>query len=233
MCFEFTVQNWAAWPPVSATARHINQKALLANIPRMLKRRLTPLAKTVFSAAIQCLPEGNSDIPLVFSSTHGELAKSLNMMEQLEQGEEISPTAFSLSVHNAIAGLFSMAFHDQNQTTVIAPGKEGLCAAFIETAGLLQEGHEEILLVFYDEPLPEFYPAEPFQLSCPQESALALLITQPNNNKGIRIKLSQSNQCGYTGEQPVQLSCLLQFLAQPQSELLIQTENHSWLFQKT
>ncbi len=233
MNVEFTVKNWAAWPPSSQTANHISQKELLASIPGMLKRRLTPLARTVFSATIHCLPEGNSDIPLVFSSTHGELAKSLTMMEQLEQGEEISPTAFSLSVHNAIAGLFSMAFHDQNQTTVIAPGKEGLCAAFIETAGLLQEGHEKILLVFYDEPLPEFYPAEPFQLSYPRESALALLITQPDKNKGLRIKLSQSVQYGYEGEQPVQLPRLVQFLAQPQSELLIKTENHSWIFQKT
>ena len=57
------------------------------------------------------------------------------MMEMIEAGEEISPTAFSLSVHNAIAGLFSMARRNNTQSTVVAPGEEGMAPAFIEALG--------------------------------------------------------------------------------------------------
>jgi len=89
----FTIQNWNVWPPLGKEVDDaLLQKQLLLTLPRMLRRRLTPLARAVFSAAIPCVDK-NSAIPIVFSSTHGELAKSFKMMEMLEAGEEISPTA--------------------------------------------------------------------------------------------------------------------------------------------
>ena len=59
----------------------------------------------------------------------------------MQKGEEVSPTAFSLSVHNAIAGLFSIAYGCHQEITVIAPGQDGIAPAFIEALGLLQEHH--------------------------------------------------------------------------------------------
>ncbi len=140
---DFILHQWAVWPPMQPNAEQdlARQKELLASVPKMLKRRLSPLAKIVFCAANQCIDE-HTIVPTVFSSAHGELAKSFDMLELLEAGEEISPTAFSLSVHNAIAGLFSIAWQNKLQCTVVAPGEEGLAAAFIEALGLLQEGAE-------------------------------------------------------------------------------------------
>ena len=174
---DFILHQWAVWPPMQPNAEQdlARQKELLASVPKMLKRRLSPLAKIVFCAANQCIDE-NTIVPAVFSSAHGELAKSFAMLELLEAGEEISPTAFSLSVHNAIAGLFSMAWQNKLQCTVVASGEEGLAAAFIEALGLLQEGAEQVLLVFYDEPLVDFYPSAPFKLSTDESRALALRI---------------------------------------------------------
>ena len=105
------------------------------------------------------------------------------MMKMIEQGEEISPTAFSLSVHNAIAGLFSMAFQNNNESTVIAPGEEGISTAFIEALGMIQEGKDEILIVLYDEPLVDFYPSAPYQLSTIESRAITLLVS--SQGKGL------------------------------------------------
>lgn len=202
----------------------------MATVPKMLKRRLSPLAKVVFSAVSQCLDERFMLIPTVFSSSHGELAKSFAMMEMLEAGEEISPTAFSLSVHNAIAGLFSMAWHNKLQCTVIAPGEEGMAPAFIEALGLLQEGAEHVLVVFYDEPVVDFYPSAPFRLSAEERCALVLRISK--SGAGQALTMSSSPLSAREGEQPVQLPAFIGFLAGDEAKLTFKTPRHSWCWEK-
>lgn len=228
---DFILHKWAVWPPLQVNAEMdlVRERELLASVPKMLKRRLSPLAKIAFCAANQCIDE-HMIMPMVFSSSHGELAKSFAMMEMLEAGEEISPTAFSLSVHNAIAGLFSMAWQNKLQCTVVAAGEEGLAAAFIEALGLLQEGAEQVLLVFYDEPLLDFYPSAPFKLSADKSCALALRIAE--TGKGQALRMSSLPLTGNDGEQPVQLSAFIRFLAEPQAQLTLQTPRHSWLWEK-
>jgi Beta-ketoacyl synthase, N-terminal domain len=229
---DFVVQTWAIWPPTGLNDEQElgkMQDKLLAFVPNNLKRRLSPLAKTVFCSVSQC-ENSNSCIPVVFSSTHGELARSLDMIKLIEAGEEVSPTAFSLSVHNAIAGLFSIVHGNTSEVTVLAPGEDGIAPAFLEALGLLQEGTQEVLMVFYDEPLPEFYPAEPFQLSANTSCAVALKITKDGDGQAIRFK--RDEQCGYVGEQPVQLPLLIQFLSGSTTQLQIKTPRQSWYWQK-
>ena len=224
---DFILLKWAVWPPLQVAAERdlARQKELLASVPKMLKRRLSPLAKTVFCAANQCIDE-HIVVPTVFSSSHGELAKSFSMMEMLEAGEELSPTAFSLSVHNAVAGLFSIAWKNQLQCTVVASGEEGLAPAFIEALGLLQEGAEQVLLVFYDEPLVDFYPSAPFKLATKETRALALRIAK--SGAGQSLKMSSLPLTGNDGEQPLQLMAFIRFLAEPQEQLTLKTPRHSW-----
>jgi hypothetical protein len=220
---EFVIHAWGMAPT------HQRDDSLAA-VPKMLKRRLTPLARTVFSAIHRC-GLTNSDILMVFSSNHGELAKSFQMMEQLEAGEEISPTHFSLSVHNAIAGLFSMAYHNQQECSVIAPGMEGVAAGFIEATGLLQEGYREVLLVFYDEPLVDFYPAMPFRLSAP-EMALALRLGLHGEGEKISLSYAICDHETNDGEQALQLPLLAEFLTSFEKDLTIKTPTKSWHWQR-
>jgi len=227
---EFIVRHWDVWPPLDTNVdKQLIQQERLAIIPKMLKRRLSPLARMVFCAAIPCLKD-NKQIPTVFSSTHGELAKSFNMMEMIEAGEEISPTAFSLSVHNAIAGLFSMAFKNKSESTVVAPGEEGIAAAFIESTGLLQEGAEQVLVVLYDEPLVNFYPSAPFKLSTDKSCVVALLLSK--TGLGIPLRFSQQQYIGNDGEQPLQVPLLIDFLANNHNQLQIGTPRHCWCWDK-
>jgi len=232
---QFIINAWNVWPPVDPNIDKDEVfKKRLSTLPKILKRRLTPLARTVFAAAIPCMDvctDKTQQIATVFSSTHGELEKSFNMMQLIEAGEEISPTAFSLSVHNAIAGLFSMAFNNHNQCTVVAPGEEGIVAAFIEAIGLLQEGEEQVLIVFYDEPLVEFYPASPYKLSADQSNAIALLISA--KGEGLSVQLNSQNTDGDNVEQPLQIIMLMKFLVENQDKLLIHTPRHSWCFENS
>lgn len=231
MHYNFIVSQWGSWPPLQEdkNAAAFCDKALLASVPKMLKRRLTPLAKMVFCAANQCITE-NCPMSVVFSSTHGELAKSFAMMEMIEAGEDISPAAFSLSVHNAIAGLFSIAYNNTLASTVVAPGEEGIAAAFIEAIGLLEEGEDQVLLVFYDEPLVDFYPSAPFNLSSEESSAVALRITKYGT--GIPLRMHYSEEQGNDGEQAVQIPLLIKFLSSNSQRLQLCSPRHSWCWEK-
>lgn len=209
---DFIVFNWSAWCPdldVSdnrlITADNITVPAC---VPKMLQRRLSPLARAVFAVADRCITAGEA-LPVVFSSAHGELSKSLAMLQAIEAGEELSPTAFSLSVHNAIAGLFSIAYHNHQEITVIASGQEGIAPAFIDALGILHEGAAAVLMVFYDEPVADFYPIAPFNLSA-TPCVLALRIAL--SGAGLPLSLKRATDSRDTGEHSVQLRMFLKFL---------------------
>jgi hypothetical protein len=195
----------------------------------MLKRRLTPLARAVFNTADQCLTAGEI-LPVVFSSAHGEIGKSLAMLKTIQAGHELSPTAFSLSVHNAIAGLFSIAYGISQEITVIAPGLEGIAPAFIEALGILHEGAGEVLIILYDEPIADFYPIAPFNLNSPYPCVLALKIALAGD--GLPFQLFRCMQSRDDGEHPVQLLRFLSFLLAEERSLSLGNQGHSWTWLK-
>jgi hypothetical protein len=131
------------------------------------------------------------------------------MLQAIQVGEELSPTAFSLSVHNAIAGLFSIAYHNHQEITVIASGQEGIAPAFIDALGILQEGAAAVLLIFYDEPVADFYPIAPFNLST-APCVLALRIAL--SGEGLPLSFSRASHSREVGEHSVQLRMFLKFL---------------------
>lgn len=230
---DFTVCNWRAWAPGLhiEDARLINpaEPGLRKCVPKFLQRRLSPLAKAVFNVAEPCLEDGKT-LPVVFSSAHGEICKSLVMLQTIQAGQELSPTAFSLSVHNAIAGLFSIAFNNSQEITVIAPGQEGIAPAFIEALGMLQEGADEVLVILYDEPIADFYPIAPFKLNASSPCALGLKIALTGN--GQPFKLFRSAQFREDGEQPLQLLALIRFFLSEDRLLSLGNNGHCWTWQK-
>jgi hypothetical protein len=242
MTADFIVKQWNAWAP-GVSCREDWQKwhdhqtfaqqekaAIPAAVPKALQRRLSPLARAVFNAADGCI---NSDkpLPIIFSSSHGEVNKSLEMLKSMQKGEEVSPTAFSLSVHNAISGLFSMAYSNHREITVVAPGQDGIAPAFIEALGLLQERHaEEVLIVFYDEPLSDFYPSLPFALNAPAICALALRISL--TGIGLPVQLNWSAAHRDDGEHALQIFSFIKFLVSDEQSLALGNHRHSWEWQK-
>jgi hypothetical protein len=209
---DFIVCNWSAWcPDVDARDDRLiaaDNIVVPACVPKMLQRRLTPLARAVFAVADVCIPTGET-LPVVFSSAHGELGKSLMMLQAIQAGEELSPTAFSLSVHNAIAGLFSIAYRNHQEITVIASGQEGIVPAFIDALGILHEGAAAVLVILYDEPVANFYPIAPFNLNA-VPCVLALRITLIG--EGLPLSLSRATDSRDAGEHSVQLQAFLKFL---------------------
>ncbi|HKY09480.1 MAG TPA: beta-ketoacyl synthase chain length factor [Candidatus Binatia bacterium] len=149
------------------------------NMAPLLRRRAGFAAKMALEVAYRCLGK-KTDVPLVFSSRHGEAARSAELLLELADGAPLSPTSFGLSVHNAVAGLFSIARADHANSAALAAGKSTVESAVIEACGLLSEGAPDVLLVVYDCPLPQVYAG--FQDCVEQPYAWAWLMKPASDN---------------------------------------------------
>lgn len=167
-----TDDAWLAWAKDEYAITE-GKEPSVKNMAPMLRRRAGFAAKMALEVAYQCL--GNkTGVPLVFSSRHGEASRSADLLLELAGGAPLSPTSFGLSVHNAPAGLFSIARLDHANSTAIAAGKSSVESAVIEACGLLAEGEPEVLVVVYDCPLPKVFSG--FQDCVEQPYAWAWLI---------------------------------------------------------
>ena len=123
----------------------------------MQRRRIERLGRMAIQAACWCQEAEESGVPLVFASRHGDVARSMELLEALAADESPSPTTFGLSVHNAIAALYSILRRDRGNYVAVAGGRATVETACIEAAALLADGAPEVLLVVYDAPLPAVY----------------------------------------------------------------------------
>jgi hypothetical protein len=97
------------------------------------------------------------------------------LLKDLASGEPVSPTAFSLSVHNATAGLFSIQQGLTKNITAISCGDADLVPALLETLGQCHTNEPKVMCVFCDEPPPDIYRD---QVSQPEFAyAVALIIS--------------------------------------------------------
>ncbi|MES3025979.1 MAG: beta-ketoacyl synthase chain length factor [Pseudomonadota bacterium] len=153
-----TSEAWRAWSEVPFAIDGAQQSGAqqppLAQMPAMLRRRAGVLGKMALEVAYDCL-DGRTGVPTVFCSRHGEVARAIELLTELAAGLPLSPTGFGLAVHNASAGLFSIARADQANHVALAAGASTVEHAVIEACGMLADGVPMVLLVAYDCPLPQ------------------------------------------------------------------------------
>ncbi len=144
---ELRVAAWTTVPPASA-----------ATLPLSVRRRVTPLGRRALEAAMAVLPRGVSP-RLVFSSRHGENSRTLGLLQSLVEEGTVSPAEFSMSVHHALAGLLSIATGNHAGHTAVAAGRESFCYGLLEAAAAAAEDGAPVVLVHFDEALPEIFDA--------------------------------------------------------------------------
>lgn len=92
--------------------------------PAAFRRRLTPVQKAVLWLCEEL--HADAQIPLFFSSQHGENALSQKLIHQYKDERDVSPFFFSTSVYNAAPGFFSIFTKNRASYTALAAGKETL-----------------------------------------------------------------------------------------------------------
>lgn len=168
-----SADDWRAWSNAPKTVPDDQQQPDVSFLPAMQRRRLSRLARMMFHVAWPLADELGS-LPLVFASRHGETPRTLAILNELAKDEPLSPTQFSLSVHNAIIGLWSILRDDTSEMTAMAAAGDGLEQAMLEASGLLAEGAPAVLLVIAEELPPDLYMSHIDDV--PFSYALALLL---------------------------------------------------------
>lgn len=240
---KIAIESWCCWPAEAsspATSSYFSngeygsaqfEKPVVENVPPMQKRRLSRLARVVFHVLDFCADE-DSQSPVVFSSVMGEIQRTQGILDTLAKGEAVSPAAFSLSVHNSIAGLWSLIRGNKAAMLALAPPSGSPVTALLEAAGMLAEGGSDAVnVVFYDEGFPAFY--HPFLQGPAAPYALALKLVCPDTASDSAIVLSLSQQQA-TGAAPHWQSPaeLLSVLGLERQSTVIPEPNCSWRLER-
>jgi len=138
------------WPLASEV-----EKVALPQVPPLLRRRLNVLGKYAVAVSMDQLAE-QQQIVTVFASRHGDTELTLSLLKQIGRDEALSPTGFSLSVHNAVSGLLSIVRQDTLPSTAIAAMRGLVLQTLCEGISQLQQ-HPKVLCVITDIPLPDIY----------------------------------------------------------------------------
>ena len=191
MKLNFRLESWAAIAPGLESSEDWKRwlqhpgaidaplgEIPLTGIPAMLRRRFNTLGKCVMGASLP-LVEGAGLIPSVFASRHGETELSFALLEGIARHEPMSPTRFSLGVHNAISGLYSIVRKDTSAVTAIAAMEGLVLQALFETLGQLQSS-DRVLCVICEMPLAEFYSKHTTAEDVPVPYAIAMVLGNEN-----------------------------------------------------
>lgn len=150
------------------------------------RRRLSDSARLIFEAAWN-LVEEKTNLPVVYASANSEINRNFSLWHALLTEGDVSPTSFSLSVHNALIGQWSELRQVKAETTALVANKDNLEIALLEAYLLLREGEKQVLVVVAESPLALEYNAHPVMRQ-PFSYALALVV-----EGGEQYQLSLSN----------------------------------------
>lgn len=147
---------WRDWAQAPQRLDDEGEQPACAFLPTMQRRRLSRLARMTLHAAWPLCGE-DEQLPLVFASRHGETPRTFELLGELEDAQPLSPTRFGLSVHNAIAGQWSILRGQRAESVAIAGEADTFEHAVLEAAILLAAGAPSVLLAIAEERPPEAY----------------------------------------------------------------------------
>ncbi|WP_328188628.1 beta-ketoacyl synthase chain length factor [Marinobacter sp. OP 3.4] len=236
--------SWAAGPSRAPSCPAEPYKPDLPGVPPMLRRRLSGMGKAALWCAGQVLDANTGPEPVtsIFCSQHGEVSRTVALLKELAEQSPLSPASFSLSVHNAIGGIHSIAGGVEHSITAIAGGPDSPFSALLEAWSQLRfrqlkgEASERALCVIYDDELPmEVADAEARQGDV---QAMALLVSCGDvPTEGNTLTFSFTLAPGVEAEEDpsadVATDTLLKFVLDDERQTVsFQGDGRSWSFSR-
>jgi hypothetical protein len=153
---DLFVTAFAAACVADGEERTAAQSAVAAEIPTMIRRRLRGAALAAVCCGLESLHAATKPVEVIFCSRHGDLDRTRRLLLAMAEGRALSPLEFSLSVHNALAGMLDLVRQERTGHTTIAAGRDTFAAALIEaSARLWGDRDHATLLLYVEEPVPE------------------------------------------------------------------------------
>lgn len=171
------VKRWAALVVEPAASCPQTWGAVVPEkvLPASSRRRMGALERAMARCALGVLA-GVEAAEVICASRYGNFNALVPLLRSLADQEPLSPMTFSMSVHNALAGLLGQIRRDRSAHTAVAAGRNTLASGLVEAyCQLVAEPERPVALVFGDMRLPDVY-AE-FGDEEPLTLVLALLLS--------------------------------------------------------
>ncbi len=137
-----------AWPPAPAS------RPAPTLIPANERRRAPETVLLAVAAAEQAIADAGVDataLASVFASNFGDLGINDYLCATLAATpDELSPTRFHNSVHNAASGYWSIATGSRRPSTALSAHPWTFAAGLLEAATQVIDDNEPVLLIAYD-----------------------------------------------------------------------------------
>jgi hypothetical protein len=233
------IQRWAAWAPGLERREDWERWSLAPAVltgeecpdarflPSLLRRRCSRLSRLMLHVAYACGADGDLSTPAtVFASRHGEATSTVPLLEALAREQPLTAAGFSHSVHNAPAGLFSIAAKNHQISSALAAGADTFPCAFLETLAILQrEPDRPVLLVVADEPLHPLFSTVDREPRVTH--AVAFIVGQGGDGIRIRCTLGRSSVLAQPARWP-QVVEFLRWLLSEEPSLTLGTGALTW-----
>lgn len=187
----------------------------ISHIPPLERRRLSSAARCAFHLTKNL---GNIDMPVVFSSYGGEINRCFELQNLLARDELISPTSFSLSVHNAISSLLSISMKNNHEISAVC-AYATLEYALLQAWLHIQNGYKNVLILGYHESVNQSY----FSQNLP--SFMVAMVV----GRGENLKLKQISKQA-ASDKNLLMKFLLNFDLNAKSSWLSSDKNSTWLW---
>lgn len=221
-------QDWQLWQQGEKTLANELTLPQLTSIPGMQRRRLSPFAKVALHCALEASGEYQSNIPCVFSSRHGDLHRTTKLIENIALSQDLSPTQFGLSVHNAAAGLFSIFTGNRAPLSAISGGQSSFMQGLLDCVAKLQANNlSKILYVYCDLSVPECY--RPY---VDDDTSLGIgLLIESSKNEENTYSLAYDAEKNKLGSDCQALD-FMGFILSKESQLLTNINQQTWLLRR-
>ncbi|MDN6298187.1 MAG: beta-ketoacyl synthase chain length factor [Halomonas sp.] len=152
------ISDWCAWcasETQCASPQQSISSPVGSSLPGLLRRRLDAAGRATCDILHALAPIDGC--PLIHASRHGDVTHTLSMLESLAQGQPLSPARFSMSVHNAVLGVYSIAHQHRQPLQALGACGHEFDALLTEAEGYLDAGHASVVIVFSEGELPATY----------------------------------------------------------------------------
>jgi len=224
------LEAWIAAPRALERDGHPQAKFL----PAMLRRRCKPLTRIMLTAAYGCCTENElATVRTVFSSRHGSINESIGLLEAIAESKRVSAATFAHTVHNAQAGLFSIAAANRQASSSLAGQEASFPTGFLEALTHLNRAPQrKVLLVTGDVPLAETFASliDEAQVSY----GTGLLLASDGEGPGVSLALEPRTSAD-APPSPTPWPAAFEFLRWLHSEepdLTIPTQRTNWQFRR-
>lgn len=169
--------QWVTWAAENASLPVSGEMPKSQRIPMMTARRMSPASRLAVEISLDIMDRHCVDMA-IFTSRHGELERTYKILQNLAEEGDVSPTDFSMSVHNTAAGWMTIAGKKIFPVTSLAAGEDSFQQGLLDAIAALNTGSQYILFVDFDGAIPSAYSHCGQPLATPY--AVAFLLAKGN-----------------------------------------------------